>query len=90
MSTARRTLTLVVASFCHLCEDAEGALGNLAAEFDLEVRIVDAASPEGWALLSRYHAGLLPLAVLDGAWFSAGRLPRRKLRRVLETGSVPA
>ncbi|MEX2556092.1 MAG: glutaredoxin family protein [Actinomycetota bacterium] len=84
------TLTLVVSSSCHLCEDARRSLEELASEFRLDVRLVDAASPEGWALLARYRAGLVPLAILDGEWFSAGRLPRRKLRKALEARQVPA
>jgi len=84
------TLTLVVSSSCHLCEDAKLVLEEIASEFRLALRLVDAASPEGWALLARYRAGLLPLAILDGEWFSAGRLPRRKLRKALEARQVPA
>lgn len=86
----RSTLVLAVSASCHLCEDAQEASAEMAADFELDVRIVDAASSEGWALLSRYGAGLLPLAILDGEWFSAGRLPRRKLRKVLEERRVPA
>lgn len=88
--TPRPTLILVVSSSCHLCEEAQGALAEMVPEFDLDVRIVDAASSEGWALIARYRAGLLPLAILDGAWFSAGRLPPKKLRRALERRAVSA
>lgn len=84
------TLTLVVSSSCHLCEDAKRALDEVASELRLDVRLVEAASPEGWALLARYRAGMLPLAILDGEWFSAGRLPRKKLRKELEARQVPA
>lgn len=86
----RASLVLVVSASCHLCEDAQAAVTDLAPPFDLEVRIVDAASSEGWALLSRYGAGMLPLAILDGEWFSSGRLPRKKLQRELERRRVPA
>ena len=79
-----RVATLVTTSSCHLCEDAREALAGFAREQALDVRIVDAASPEGWALLGRFRPGLLPLLLLDGEPFSIGRLPRKKLRRALE------
>lgn len=76
-------VTLVTTSGCHLCEDAKEALDELAGEFPLQVRVVDAASPEGSALLARYRPALQPLVLLEGESFSTGRLPRRKLRKAL-------
>lgn len=83
-------VTLVSGSACHLCEDARAALDECAAEFGIDVRIVDAASSEGWALLARYRPALLPLILLDGEVFSTGRLPRKKLRHRLQSRTVPA
>ena len=77
-------MTLVTTSGCHLCEDANEALSEFEPEFDLQIRAVDAATPEGWALLAQYRPALLPLVVLNGELFSVGRLPRKKLRRTLE------
>lgn len=76
--------TLVTTSSCHLCEDARETLATFARRYRLDVRIVDAASPEGWALLGRFRPGMLPLLLLDGEMFSGGRLPRKKLLRRLE------
>ncbi len=77
-------LVLVTSPNCHLCRDAREAVEELAGEFLLDVQIVEAASPEGRALIARHRPALQPLVVLDGETFSAGRLPRRKLRRALE------
>lgn len=77
-------VTVVTTSSCHLCEEAKAELAEIANEFSLTVRTVDASSPEGWALLAQYRPALLPLVVLNGELFSVGRLPRKKLRRTLE------
>ncbi len=77
-------VVVVTASACHLCEDALEALSGLAREFPLRVRQVDMGSPEGRALVARYRPAMPPAVVVNGELFSAGRLPRRKLRRLLE------
>jgi len=69
---------------CHLCEDAVEALGDLTPEFDLTVRKVDMLSAEGKRLVDRYRPSMPPAVIVDGELFSAGRLPRKKLRRLLE------
>ena len=77
-------IVLVTSSGCHFCEDAKEALEDLGQEFPLVVRVVDAASPEGWALVARHQPALMPLVLLDGERFSIGLFPKKKLRRVLE------
>ena len=71
---------------CHLCEDALEALGELSRAFPLSVRVVELTSPEGAELQARHRPAMQPAVILDGRLFSAGRLPRRKLRRLLEGG----
>ncbi len=84
-STGRtRRVTLVTMPGCHLCRDASETLEQLSHEFPLEVRIVQAESAEGRALIARHRPALQPLVLLEGEAFSAGRLPRRKLRRALD------
>jgi glutaredoxin len=84
-------VTVVTAPACHFCDDAQAALAELAIAHPLEVRLVDADSADGQALVARYRAGMFPLVLVDGAFFSAGRLPRRKLARLLaEHASTPA
>ncbi len=76
-------VTVVTSPACHLCEDAQAALAVLARAYPLEVRLVAAQSPAGQKLLRQHGSGMFPLVVVDGAFFSAGRLPRRKLERLL-------
>ncbi len=69
---------------CHLCEDAIEALDELGREFPLRVRVVQLETPEGRAIMAKHRAGLSPAVVIEGELFSSGRLPRKKLRRMLE------
>ena len=69
---------------CHLCEDAIEALAEIGTTFPLDVRVVEIDSEDGRAIIARYRPALSPAVVIDGRLFSAGRLPRRKLRRTLE------
>lgn len=72
---------VVTAPSCHLCEDALEVLREW--EPALQVRAVDIRSDEGRALVERHRPALTPLVLVDGTPFSAGRLPRGKLRRLL-------
>ena len=76
-------VTVVTARGCHLCEDATQALAALGRVYPLTVEEVAAHSPAGQALVLEHGTGIYPLVLLDGAFFSAGRLPRRKLGRRL-------
>ena len=79
-------LTLVTAPGCHFCDEAEQAVTELmAGGAPLRLRTVEAASPEGRALLRTHRPAMNPLVLVDGAYFSAGRLPRRKLQGLLAT-----
>ena len=73
---------------CHLCADALDALAELSEEFPLSVREVDIFSPEGISLVERHRPPMPPAVVIDGDLFSSGRLPRKKLRRLLEREPV--
>jgi glutaredoxin len=76
-------VTIVVSSGCHFCHDAEEVLEDLGRDFGLQVTRVDLRSPLGTELAQRHGAGMSPLVLLDGAFLSAGRLPRNKLRKLL-------
>jgi hypothetical protein len=90
MTTGPARVTVVTASACHLCDQAQDALSALAQEYPLTVRVLDAASESGQVLLGCYGAGLFPLVLVDGEFFSAGRLPRRKLARLLAVRTAGA
>jgi hypothetical protein len=76
-------ITVVHTTGCHYCEDARDALGELARDHPLRVEYVAASSPSGARLVAAHRAGMFPLVLLDGEFFSAGRLPRAKLRQRL-------
>lgn len=81
-------VTVVHAPACHFCDDARQALGELAGDFPLTVELVDCTAPAGAALMCDHRAGMYPLVLVDGAFFSAGRLPRKKLRALLAARAV--
>lgn len=81
--TGPARVTVVTARACHYCEDALTALAELGQACPLAVTELAADSRDGQALLSRPGTGMFPLVLVDGEFFSAGRLPRRKLARLL-------
>ena len=76
-------VTLVEAPACHLCEDAKSALAVLAVSYPMTVRVVSIGDEAGRALMREHRAPMSPLVLLDGEYFSSGRLPRRKLEKRL-------
>jgi hypothetical protein len=81
-------VVVVHAPACHFCDDAEEALAVLAGRFPLDVRLVELESQQGRRLHAEHRPALNPLVLVDGAFFSAGRLPRRKLEKLLSTRAV--
>lgn len=84
IGATRPVVTLVHTSGCHFCDDAATALSALAAEFPLTVDAIDVTDARGAALAHRHRPALFPLVLVDDVFFSAGRLPRRKLRQLLD------
>ena len=76
-------ITLVQSEGCHFCDDAHRALTDLARTYPLEVDTVDARSERGRWLMQTHRASMSPLVLVDGEFFSHGRLPRRKLEHLL-------
>lgn len=76
-------VTLITSPACHLCDDAHQVLRALADQGRIRLATLRADTSEGSALIDRHRPGLFPLVLLDEAFFSAGRLPRRKLERHL-------
>lgn len=83
-------VTLVTAQACHFCDDAREALDGLGREYFLTVEETAAVSPAGRALLHEHGTGMFPLVLVDGKFFAAGRLPRRKLTRLLAARGATA
>jgi hypothetical protein len=77
-------VTVVEAPACHLCEDAKSILAVLAQMYPITVHVVSIGEEPGRVLMQEHRAPMSPLVLLDGQYFSSGRLPRRKLERRLE------
>lgn len=77
------TITVINAPACHFCVDAQDALTELGHEFPMRVELVEADSDAGTGLVGAHRPTMFPLVLVDGAFFSQGRLPRRKLRALL-------
>lgn len=79
----RTAVTLVHSPACHFCDDASVALADLATKHPIDVTTVALESDEGAALVARHRPAMNPLVLVDGEFFSSGRLPRKKLLRLL-------
>lgn len=77
-------VTLVTAPGCHFCTDAHTYLRTLVDDHAIELTVIEATSAEGRSLLVRHRPVMNPLVLIDGGFFSAGRLPRRKLQAFLQ------
>ena len=88
MPTAEPTdppvVTVVHAPACHFCHDAEEALAALAQVHPLVVRSVGIDTEEGRTLVAAHRPAMNPLVLLEEQYFSAGRLPRKKLAKALQ------
>ena len=79
-------ITLVTAPGCHFCADADAAITELTeAGYPLTLETVEANSARGLDLIALHRPAMNPLVLVDDRYFSAGRLPRRKLKALLET-----
>lgn len=78
-------VTVVESEACHFCADAHEVLSGFAARYPITVDIVDVRSEPGQLLMARHRAPMSPLVLVDGEFFSSGRLPRRKLEKQLTT-----
>jgi hypothetical protein len=77
-------VTLVEAPACHLCEDAKSALVVIAQSYPMTVNVLSVLEEPGRTLMQEHRAPMSPLVLLDGEYFSSGRLPRRKLEKRLK------
>jgi hypothetical protein len=68
---------------CHFCDDAERTIAELAWSYAVEVERIPLETAEGRRLVALHRPALAPLVLVDGRYFSAGRLPRGKLVQLL-------
>lgn len=92
MSSSAIRVTVVHSPASHFCEDADAALEALSETYLLAVERVDIRTPAGQALVRAHRPAMSPLVLVDDTFFSSGRLPRKKLVRLLErrlAGTAP-
>ena len=77
-------VTLVHSPACHCCDDAEEALHELSKDYPIDLWVVSIDSALGATLVAVHRPAMNPLVLVDGAFFSSGRLPRKKLIALLE------
>jgi glutaredoxin len=77
------TITVVHTRACHLCVDALDTLAALGD--DIQVEPIEADSAAGMALVDTHRPTMFPLVLIDGVFFSQGRLPRHKMRALLSS-----
>ncbi len=77
-------VVLVTSPGCHLCDDARTTLVDMAGPFRLHLRVLDASTAEGLAVVRQHRAAMLPVVLVDGELLGWGRLSRGRLRRRLE------
>jgi hypothetical protein len=77
-------ITLPTQENCAFCEQAKQMLGRLSSEYQISVRELDLASPEGQRFA--WHGGVMfpPGIFLNEEPFSYGPPSERKLRRELD------
>ena len=77
-------VTLVHSPACHFCDDAEEVLYELSKDYPIDVSVVYIDSALGATLVAVHRPAMNPLVLVDGQFFSSGRLPRKKLITLLE------
>ena len=83
-------VTLVHSPACHFCDEAQESLRELARDHPVHLTVVPIGSPAGRALVAAHRPAMNPLVLVDGAFFSSGRFPRKKFLRMVLGGRVPA
>jgi glutaredoxin len=77
-------VTLLTQRSCTFCEHAKETLARLGEEQAFETEEVSLETEQGRALGERHGILFAPGVLVDGTFFSFGRLSERKLRRALQ------
>ncbi|MGA4506529.1 glutaredoxin [Propionibacteriaceae bacterium G1746] len=76
-------VVLVTTTACHFCDAAHEELFARQARGQITLEVLPATSPRGQQLLAQHRPAMFPLTLVDGQFFSAGRLPVRRLDRAI-------
>ena len=77
-------ITLLTQTSCSFCEQAKETLARLSQEESFETEEMSLETEDGRVLGERYGVLFAPGILVDGEFFSFGRLSERKLRRELQ------
>ena len=77
-------VTLLTQTSCTFCDQAKETLARLSRERPFEMEEISLETEEGRALGERHGVVFAPGVLVNGAFFSFGRLSERKLRRELQ------
>ena len=80
-------VTLLTQTSCAFCDQAKETLARLSREQPFETEEISLETEKGRALGERHGVVFAPGVLVDGAFFSFGRLSERKLRRELQRSS---
>lgn len=83
-------VTIVHAPACHFCADADEVLTGLTKIYPLSIERIDIRTANGQELQRIHRPAMSPLVLVDGEFFSSGRLPRKKLARLLDQRIIAA
>ena len=81
MAAADHQVTLITRTGCHLCEEAESRLAELAAELGFGLRLLDVDADRARA---NEYSERVPVILIDGAEHGYWRLEEDRFRRALE------
>ena len=76
-------ITILEQEQCHFCREAYALLDQLCTEYPLDIVRESLDSPAGQQLAIRHGILFAPGILIDGEFFSYGRVSERKLRRDL-------
>lgn len=77
-------ITLLSQSSCGFCDHAKEVLSRVGADYPLRITEIDLAGEEGQRLAARAGVLFAPGVLVDGEFFSFGRISERRLRRTLD------
>ncbi len=84
-------ITVVQSPACHFCADAQRVLSEFAEPRGVSIEWLDVRQSRGAALMQKHRAAMSPLVLVDGEFFSQGRVSRGKLRALAAAwDGVPA
>ena len=80
MAATDHRVTLITRTGCHLCTDAEAALGRLSAELGFALELADVDADRA---LANEYSDRVPVILIDGAEHGYWRLEEARFRAAL-------